>query len=386
VLYPEALERRPLNIKITNWPLTVHPQSGLNSADIIWEHLVEGGATRFTGVFYSEPVPHVGPVRSARLVDIELTRIYGSLFVHSGSSRGTLDRLHEDTVMRTRNFGGGPCPPLCRFPQEGVDYEHTLYADTEDLYARAEAIGLDTTPAPITGMAFSETPPNGGTALNGINVTYRQTEVEWAYDALSQHWQRSQDKTPHFDAYSGSQVQTANVLIIEADHIEQPVVSDGYWGTQNYAFEVNLVGSGRIYLLRDGQYYPGEWRRADDNSPLFFYDLQGNILPFKPGHTFVNLVPRWDNGYQLTFLLAEPATLTVVQPSIFLRSGPAESFPASGNAVQNDTLMGIGRNTAGDWIQVLQGNGNPLWVSIAVVDFDAETVQALPLSRSTFEG
>jgi hypothetical protein len=386
VLYPEALQRRPLNIKITNWPPIVHPQSGLNSADIVWEHLVEGGVTRFTGVFYSEPVPHIGPVRSARLVDIELTHIYNSLFVHSGSSRGTLDRLRDDAVMPSRNFGGGPCPPLCRFPREDLAYEHTLYADTEDLYARADEIGLDTTPTPITGMAFSETPPDGGTAVNGINVAYRHTEIEWAYDELSQRWLRSQDDAPHFDAYSGSQVQASNILILEADHIEQPVVSEGYWGAANYAFEVKLVGGGRIYLFRDGQYYEGVWGRADDNSPLLFYDLQGNTLPFKPGRTFVNLVPRWENGYQLTFLLTEPVPLTVAQSSVLLHSGPGEGYQVEGNAAQGEILSGIGQNAAGNWIEVLLNSGDALWVSTDVVSFGANALQGLPVPRSTFEG
>lgn len=379
-----VVNRRPLNVKITNWPPEVRPQSGLNSADIVWEHLVEGGVTRFTAVFYSQAVPHIGPVRSARLVDIPLTRIYGSLFVHSGSSRGTLDRLRGDAVMPTRNFGGGPCPPLCRFPREGLAYEHTLYADTNDLYTRAAEIGLDTSPDPITGMAFSETLPSGSIGAEGINIAYRHTEVQWTYDEAAQRWLRSQDGVPHFDANTESQISAANILIIETDHIEQPVVSDGYWGAANYAFEVGLVGRGRIYLFRDGHYYTGEWRRENDTAPLLFFDQAGNVLPFKPGNTFVNLVPRWYDGYQLTFDLAEPLLVTVTTDSVILRTGPGSNYRQHSTAARGSTFVAAGRNGDGSWVQVSLRDGDTAWLAVNGISASAD-LTALPASRSTYE-
>lgn len=380
---PTRLERRPLNIKITNFPPIVRPQSGLNSADIVWEHLVEGGITRFTAVFQSQAVPHVGPIRSARLVDIPLTRIFGSLFVHSGSSNGTLDRLRQDAVMPARNFGGGDCPPLCRFPQEGLSFEHTLYGDTEALYAHAEQIGLNTVPDASYGLAFTSAMPSGGAAVAGIKIAYRNTETGWVYE--SGRWLRSQDGEAHFDAVTNTQVNAANVVIIEADHLEQSVVYDGYWGQANYAFEVNLVGSGHVYLLRDGQYYEGQWQRENDNAALLFFDAQGNVLPFKPGTTFFNLVPRWADGYQLTFLLADPLQAAVAQDSIILRSGPGAGYGQKTYAARGATLSLIGRDWRGDWAQVLQPDGQTAWVAVSLLDLGGDNLLRLPAVRSTYE-
>jgi hypothetical protein len=177
----------------------------------------------------------------------------------------------------------------------------------------------------------------------------------------------------------------SNVLVLEADHIEQPVVSDGYWGAANYAFEVNLVGNGRVYLFRDGRYLQGEWRRTDDNAPLQFFDVAGNLLTFKPGRTFVNLVPRWQNGYQLTFMLNQPLPITASQPSVILRSGPGEGYSQVGSRKQSETLNAIGRNQAGSWIQLLLENGQTAWVAAALVSVDADAVQGLPATRPTFE-
>src|SRR5690606_36778796 len=111
---------------------------------------------------------------------------------------------------------------------------------------------------------------------------------------------------PHLDALTGEQIGAANVLVLEADHIEQPFVRENYWGPGDYAFSVPLIGSGRVFLLRDGGFVEGEWRRESRTEPLRYYTLDGEDLIFKPGNTFVNLVPRWTNGFQLTFVLDAP--------------------------------------------------------------------------------
>ena len=64
---PSVLARRPLAIKISNAPAIVRPQSGLNSADLVFEHYAEGGLTRFTAVFYSKDADPVGSIRSGRI-------------------------------------------------------------------------------------------------------------------------------------------------------------------------------------------------------------------------------------------------------------------------------------------------------------------------------
>ena len=85
---PAVLERRPLAVKISNSPPEVRPQAGLNSADLIFEHYAEGGVTRFTGVFWTNTPERVGSVRSCRLLDLEVTLMYDSLWSCSGSSVG----------------------------------------------------------------------------------------------------------------------------------------------------------------------------------------------------------------------------------------------------------------------------------------------------------
>jgi len=67
----ELLERRPFLISIDNH-VGARPQSGLSRADLLYELPVEGGITRFLGVFWTQDVDKIGPVRSARHYHIDL--------------------------------------------------------------------------------------------------------------------------------------------------------------------------------------------------------------------------------------------------------------------------------------------------------------------------
>jgi hypothetical protein len=51
---------------------SAHPQIGIEEADIVYIEQVEGGLTRLAAVFSSKIPQRIGPVRSARISDIEL--------------------------------------------------------------------------------------------------------------------------------------------------------------------------------------------------------------------------------------------------------------------------------------------------------------------------
>jgi hypothetical protein len=85
------LEKRPIAIKICNYPRSVRPQSGLSLADHVYEYYLERGITRFIGIYYGQDAEKVGPVRSARLFDEHVFRMYESVFVFGNAD----DRVIE---------------------------------------------------------------------------------------------------------------------------------------------------------------------------------------------------------------------------------------------------------------------------------------------------
>ncbi|CAM5214030.1 hypothetical protein UACE39S_04412 [Ureibacillus acetophenoni] len=62
---------RPIIATINNHP-AARPQSGLGSADVVYEMLAEGDVTRFLALYQSELPEKIGPVRSARDYFIEI--------------------------------------------------------------------------------------------------------------------------------------------------------------------------------------------------------------------------------------------------------------------------------------------------------------------------
>ncbi|MDX2163721.1 MAG: DUF3048 domain-containing protein [bacterium] len=383
---PGVLNRRPIIVKISNYPPFVRPQSGLMAADIVWEHLLSGGVTRFSAVFYAQDAAVVGPIRSLRLVDFELVRIYRALSVYSGMAQGTLDVLRTDAVMSSRIVGGvEPCPALCRYPREGVALEHTLFGDTAALRQLAADRGRDTTPENGYGMAFS-TDVSGDYSVDAIRILWAETAVEWTYDPASERWFRAQDGAPHHDAATGEPISAANVVIIEADHTVQPYISDNYWGPGDFAFSVNFVGSGRAYLFRDGLYFAGQWNRASRTDPLTYTDASGEPMLFTPGNTFFALVPRWVDGYSLLFdsPLAPTAAVTGTT-GVSMRLGPGEEYITPDVAYPGDRFRLVGRNNRGDWLQTLALDGRIVWLPRAVLDVNDQAVAQLPATRPTIE-
>lgn len=381
---PDVLDRRPLIVKIINAPAEVRPQSGLMNADIVWETLIAGGVTRFAAIYYGQDPDYIGPIRSARLSDFELLRIYRALLVYSGMSQGTLEIFLNDPFLIPRAFGGtGPCPALCRYPETSDKLEWTLYGDTLAMRDLAIEKERDTEYEPIYGMAFSGDVPDEGVPVIGVTINYAETTVTWDYDEDRNVWLRSQDGDPHIEALTDEQITATNVLIIEEDHTEQPFVSEGYWGPGNFAFSTNFIGFGRAILFRDGQFFEGEWQRETQEGVLYYVDASGETMPFKPGNTFVQLVPRWVGGYTLEFDLAEPQTATVTYSSVNLRVGPGSTFSARDGGLRNETYPVYGRNNSGTWVEILKGD-LLLWVAVEAIELSGD-VMDIPLVRPTIE-
>lgn len=81
-------ELRPaLVVKVDN--VDAAPQSGLNQADVVFEEIVEGRATRFAAVFNSAEANPVGPIRSGRTQDVDLLMsLNDPALAYSGANDG----------------------------------------------------------------------------------------------------------------------------------------------------------------------------------------------------------------------------------------------------------------------------------------------------------
>lgn len=289
----EVLDRIPIAIKVSNSP-EVRPQSGLNSADLVFEHFAEGNITRFTAVFYGKEPKQVGSVRSGRLIDLEIPAMYGALFGYSGSSAGVKERIRNSdlfpTYIAAPDFGVGQ-PYFYRVPQEGKAFEHTLFTDPAVLRQLADERGINKRPEFPRLMTFSETPLAGGTPINYFEIDYQSAcKAGWTYDAASGRWQRSTAGVKQTDYLTGEPLTAANVIIVYANHIETDILEDT-WGGGHQSIQVQIWGSGPVLVFRDGVMQNGYWERIERNHMLTFWVSEGHPIPLKPGNTWLQMVP-----------------------------------------------------------------------------------------------
>ena len=296
MFYPsdEAKARRNLLVKISNFPPIVRPQSGVNAADVVFEYEVEGGVTRFAGLFRSNAPTVVGPVRSGRLFDIELVTMYESLFAYSGASEPVQNLiLSQDWVYQVISPSiGDNCAEagFCRVDRPGIAYEHTLFVDTNKVWERATARGVNDG-YKARGFAFNVTPDANGMIARDIFLEwYGQTSARWQYDTLTTRYVRYTDGVMHKDAAEDQQLWADNLVILEVEHLDRPDLFEE--GSTFASIEIALHEQGRVILIRNGMAYQGYWRRENDEPGTAIQMIYGDNTPMmmKPGRTWVSIV------------------------------------------------------------------------------------------------
>jgi hypothetical protein len=345
--YPndEAAARRNLIVKISNYPPVVRPQTSVNLADVVYEIEAEGGVTRFAAIFRSNAPDHVGSIRSARLLDLELVRMYEALLAYSGTSE-PIQRLilRSDFVYQTFSpLKGDNCEEagFCRFPQDGLAFEHTLFLDTNILWDLATRRNVNTGYR-AKGFAFNETPDDGGQVANDVFIDwYGQADARWQYDSGTGRYLRYTDSVAHLDKGDGEQLWTDNLIIIQVPHEERPDLFPE--GATYESLEVQLWDQGPAMLVREGQAYSGFWRRLCDAeaTPTPTYEpaappavartcysdpgtalqiIYGNNQPMmmKPGRTWVSIV----RGFGDVVISDAPRDMVATGTAIALSATP----------------------------------------------------------------
>lgn len=294
---PAVLQRRPLAVKVSNYPPVVRPQSGLSNADIVFEHYAEGGATRFTAIFYSKDAEPIGSIRSGRLIDLEIPKMYDAAFAYSGAS-GPVRLKFRDSEFFERvispDFGHDG---FYRVEDPNKAFEHTLFTDTFFLRNILDLREINVAPAFQNGMVFSEEAPQDGSPATGIDVKYGATRAFWQYNSATNRYERWTDGIQQVDANTNQALTFRNVIVLGINHVDTTIIEDSLGSP---SIEIQAWGEGPASLFRDGLRLEGRWQRLDPHDMLTFIDLEGNPLPLGVGNTFVQVVPLGFTGLTVT--------------------------------------------------------------------------------------
>lgn len=276
-----AVAKRPLSVKIENSP-EARPQTGLNSADVVYETVTEGGITRFNCIFQSVIPKTLGPVRSARLSDLWVVPQYDGLFFFSGAST-SVNRKVSSAKITNLSEDAGVSFPYWRSSDKRAP--HNLMLDTGKAYSEAKKRKLSTK-ATLQPLQFDRRAREATPAVNRIDIPFSQANrVRWEYNTKTGRYLRWNNESEHRDAATGKQVSADNVVVM---WVKYRAISRDKVGSTTY--DVNLGGDGRVSVFRDGGRIDGTWV-ADRNAPPKFKTKDGTPIKLSRGRTWFQVIP-----------------------------------------------------------------------------------------------
>ncbi len=303
-------KRRPLAVMIEN-SVDARPQSGLSSADVVYEAVAEGGITRFMGVFYcgiAAQSVNLAPVRSARTYFLSWVLEYDALYNHVGGAGVCSDTTVDDRAKALCQIGEynikdmdqfGISFPTCYRNPDRLDHpvatEHTMVCVSDKLLSLAatrgwtnvDASGVswdknfvpwkfkDDAKASDRGASFSAT----FTAWKG----YSDYTVQWVYDKSSNSYKRFNGGVVQTDLETKEQLTAKDVVILFADETG-PVDEHGHLLYDN-------IGTGDGILYQDGKIIKVTWKKPVRTSRTQFFDTNGKEVSFNRGQIWIEMLP-----------------------------------------------------------------------------------------------
>jgi hypothetical protein len=272
---------RVLAVKIDNI-VYARPQTGLQSADLVYVIPVEGGLTRYMAVYSSHIPPTVGPVRSARESDLDLLRQFGRpAFAWSGATPHLVPFIERAPIvdlyaLQARGYyrSGNRAAP------------YNLYANTSQLMAQAHGASK----ARDIGFRFGGLPV-GGKGAASFSVKYPAASYTFRWSAKDKRWLTWIDGAPA-NATEGGQLGGSTVIIQYTKISTSRFIE--YGGRPPYA---KSVGSGRAVILRNGKEYTVRWSRPNLETGTTYTLSNGKRMLFAPGQVWVVLAPDSHASY-----------------------------------------------------------------------------------------
>lgn len=308
--YPDG--QRAVAIMINNIS-SCRPQRGLSEASILFESKVEGGITRFMGIFEDyTTLPDVGPVRSGRDQFLRWAMPYHALYVHIGRS-GITQTYIDTNDYNDYDLDGNYTNIVYRDQNRlnmGYSKEHTAYTNAgllgDAIASKDYDMNKDYT-SPIFNFVPYDNGNDGFRELEGenadaITVVHSETyRTYFDYDADSQKYMMSQYngskrvREETIDENNGQQIGFENVFIAFADIYTYYYpggnldANGNDKGNPNYQC-VDMDFGGIGYYFSNGKVEQIRWFKGGPYDVLRFTDMDENPLEVNCGKSYIGFV------------------------------------------------------------------------------------------------
>ena len=259
-----------------------HPQIGLDSADLVYIEQVEGGLTRLAAIFSSSIPPRIGPVRSARISDIDILAQYGHVaFAYSGAQTKLLPVI---AAANLENLGAQRESPTIYTRDRSRTAPVNLILRADLLMQKILANGKVIANSKSMGWTF-DAAPTGGRAIDLV-------KMKWPNNAYSATWSIDEARWLLFHAGSADLAEDgkqlgATTLVIQKVSITDSIYRDKFGGVTPFSA---TIGAGSGFILRDGKVFDALWNRPTAESGTSWTSADGTPIAFARGQIWVALL------------------------------------------------------------------------------------------------
>ena len=279
----EGVDGPLLAVKIDD-TVSARPQIGLENADVVYIEQVEGGLTRLAAIYSSEIPSRIGPIRSARISDIDILAQYGKVvFAYSGAQSKMLPVI---AAANLNDYGAQRQSPTIYTRDElrRAPVDMVLRADL--LMEKVRSDGRGVALSKSVGWTFGEL-ASGGIAIKDATVSWPAAKYEVTWSAIESRWLISNNGVANM---SDSGIQHGpTTFLIQIVEIVPSEYGDKFGGVTPFS---ETIGTGNGYVLRDGQYFPALWSRVDELSGTQWRTAAGEEIPFARGQVWIALTEK----------------------------------------------------------------------------------------------
>ncbi|MCM0647451.1 DUF3048 domain-containing protein [Clostridium swellfunianum] len=274
----EVLSNVPFLTSVENSP-AARPQSGLNSADIVFELMSEGGVTRFFALFQKESAPKIGPVRSVRTYFIDIAYEYNLPFGHCGGSSDADERIKNENLMSMNEMFNGSY--YWRDPSIKVR-EHGLYTSSEKLITLANKKGYAKPASSNLKFDKSFWDNISSSVANSASIRFNGAYTT-SYTFKDGLYYKAMNNVPSVNKEDTKPIAVKNVVIQNVNYRSR---------VNSPNLDADLIGQGNGYIISNGKAVKVSWSRSDLKSQTVFKDEKGNIVPLNPGKTWWHILDQ----------------------------------------------------------------------------------------------
>lgn len=257
-----------------------HPQEGVEFADIVFVTQVEAGLTRLMGIYSSEYPELLGPIRSARISDVDILAQFGRVgFIYSGAQaklRPVLAGANLENLSAERNPPSIYLNDPTRTAPYAMMVKPNLLLEKTNKLSTASGVGWE----------------HGPRAASAKKI--KSVKISWPSAIYEASWSKSQKRflLKHNGeeniAKSGEQLGSP-MMVIQLISITPSEYGDKFGGITPKS---HVIGEGLGYLLRNGSITKVKWSRTDATAKTEWFLTDGSPAYFAPGQVWFFLTDR----------------------------------------------------------------------------------------------